>query len=455
MKENKPETNISLIDGIIENLNHKSPFLREDAALALSHVNSEKAINALIKGLSDESEKVRAICARSLMRYGRKYSEKITPLLIDLLYDDNNEVAENAAQTLGIFGDKSALDALLELLANPAPNVRLYSVMALGRIADNSALIPLLKLFKEEKDKKVRATIIVALGNFQNPKLLPVFLKFGFTDPDPRVCASAVEAVTKMSVPPESVVPQIKKFLNSMNGRLLANSCYALYHFNDESYSEAIVKLIKSPEKWHRSSGTYVLGKIGDIESLTALIGISKDPDADVRLSAVKALGKINSTKALTTLIQMLDDTDEPTRIAAYNAILKYTDKFAFWPMVQNLKSPYEIIRFIAVKVLFNIDSPAALLPLFELYFNEKVEDVKNEAERCLTFLLIKHADSVIKEIFSVTAKTENLWPGILDFIFKTEIEHAAKANIFEYASGLNFPKASQKAAQLLEKLKS
>jgi len=440
----------TLADKIIEQLFHKSQFLREEAAYELSFIHSEKAVIALVKGLSDPVARVRCICARSLSKYGWKFTKEVTPKLIEALYDENGEVAQAVAHSLGFMRDKSAIPSLIEILYHENLNTRLYAAMALGRMADESSLKPLLELLQRDHDKKVRSTVLVALGHIASPKTLPLILKYGLNDTDPHVRASAVEAISKLNLPREEVLKHLKGMLNDPNNRVFANTCLAIWKVDEIMAMNHINKLIKSPDKWYRASGSYVLGQIGSNEAVNILLSMKNDAEADVRLNVAKSLGNIKSTKAITAIFDLLDDEDEVVKKTAYDAVLNCSDKSVFWQMIQYLKSPHEVIRYLATVVLCNIDDPKASPFVLEEISKEKNAEVKSELVKYLTLLMARHPVESYKDVFSETQKNAAVAEEGLKMISLLHIDKEVRKTLYESAAKSNFQKVSAEAEKIL-----
>lgn len=443
---------------IIEKLFHKSQFLREEAALELSYINSKKAVFALSRGLCDPVPKVRAICARSVSRYCLNYAELMPDIkdkLLELLYDDYSEAAQNAATALGFIRDKAAVPALLEILSHENPNTRLYAAMALGRMADNTVSGHLIELLKKDDNKKVRATVITSLGFIGEAEFYDTIIKYGFEDKDPHVRASAIEALSKLKIAPDKISGVIKKALVDINNRVIANACIALWKIGDLSAMTYVTKLVKSNDKWYRASASYVLGQIANVEAVNILLSLKNDAEADVRLNAARALGNIKSPKAINALVEMLDDSDEVVKNTAYDAIIKCSDKFAFWPMAQYLKSKYEILRFMASVVLCNIGDPACVPLILETAAIERNKEVKNEILKYLKLFVHNHPLESFKEVFDKKYGNQPAAEEGLKLIENIDITSEIKIKLYTAAAESQFKKVSEAAVNRLNSLQA
>ncbi len=93
---------------------HRDHRKRAAAAWALGCLRAEEALEMLLNALSDEREDV--------------------------------EIKENAAEALGVIGDKRAVNQLIMALKDSNPGVRFSASYALGQVADPRALPELERL---------------------------------------------------------------------------------------------------------------------------------------------------------------------------------------------------------------------------------------------------------------------------------------------------------------------
>jgi quinoprotein glucose dehydrogenase len=86
--------------------------------------------------------------------------------LLAALADADPEVRAQAAKVLGELKEKRAAPVLARLLADPSPRARLFSAIALGRIADPAAVEPLFDLARAagEEDPTLRFGAIAGLA---------------------------------------------------------------------------------------------------------------------------------------------------------------------------------------------------------------------------------------------------------------------------------------------------
>ncbi len=150
-------------------------------------------IEPTIELLSDPDDEVRAM---ALVVAGSFDDPRIIPATISLLKDDDWWLRVTAADTLGRFKDEQATSALVATLEDP--EARWAAVEALGRIGDPRALQPLAKLLADPAPE-VRIEVLLALRNFDHPKILEALRKVASSDPDRVVRGRALEIAEEVA----------------------------------------------------------------------------------------------------------------------------------------------------------------------------------------------------------------------------------------------------------------
>ena len=110
------------------------------AANVLGEVGAQRAFPALVRGLGDPEDEVRAKSASALGRLGD--ARAISFLLEHLLTDPAPFVRVRIACTLGQFGGPEVIDRLVRALGDPAWWVRMRSVEALEQIGSVWRRVP-------------------------------------------------------------------------------------------------------------------------------------------------------------------------------------------------------------------------------------------------------------------------------------------------------------------------
>jgi HEAT repeat protein len=170
---------------------HTDPQVRQYAAYLLGKAKNPRAIQPLVESLADFDKSVReqAMLALSSIgkaavgslaeamkepkwetRYraaealGKIADEKAVKPLIAGLRDSRDHVRYMAAKSLHEIGDSDAVEPLIILLKDENTYVRTMAVHALGALGGKTVKAALTKALESEEDEKVKAAITSALG---------------------------------------------------------------------------------------------------------------------------------------------------------------------------------------------------------------------------------------------------------------------------------------------------
>ncbi len=150
-------------DALIKALKSKKSLHRELAARALEYCGDKKAaVEALSAALNgDPDESVRRAIAGALAKLP---DARAVDALIKGLSDTGDSIRGICASALGNIKDTRATDPLLKVLKDDEkPIVRLQTALALSKIKDPASLEPLKKALDQEKDERVKMAIAGAL----------------------------------------------------------------------------------------------------------------------------------------------------------------------------------------------------------------------------------------------------------------------------------------------------
>lgn len=115
------------------------------------------------------------------------------------LKDKDKDVRRTATLALGDIGDTAAVPALLGVLRDRDAFVRNCAADALGRIGDASAIAALMEALKDE-NKGVRCNAANALGRLGDAFAVPALVD-ALQDEDEYFCKCAVDALGKIGTP--------------------------------------------------------------------------------------------------------------------------------------------------------------------------------------------------------------------------------------------------------------
>jgi len=267
------------------------------AAHALLGINSGKAINALVDGLSSSNdEEVRLLVASVL---GESESNRALESLQDALdprSGNSSQVCAAAARSLGKTGNARCLPLLLATADSPAKNselVRIAAIEALGELGVDEATLLLSRLLcSADNSVELRKAAANALGKLGSEAAARALHQVP-NCPNVEVRTAIFVALSEIASP-----SSLEYFLSALNpGR----------HFSV------------------RRVAAEALGKIGSVLAVPALIDALKpqplteeDEEAmqwidmnHMRKQAALALGCIRSENAVTALLVTLDPSYE------------------------------------------------------------------------------------------------------------------------------------------------
>lgn len=275
--------------------------------------------------------------------------EHITDVLLKHLDDDEADVRESSAISLGRIGAKKAIPALIQRLQDPVAYVRWGAIDALGRLKGAQALDPLIACLND-LDVWNRSHAAEVLGWFNDPKPAP-YLLLALQDSDTNVRAYAADSLGKLKYVPaverliaclddpdehvrwcaamalghirdqRALEPLRKAFLKETDEGVSSWCVWALAQLGDETTFQPLIDYLKSrPKKRWRMAEA--LGDLGNPAAVEPLIEVWADSTSWQRRSIVDALKKLDTPRAVEAFTAMLGESDDPEiRKAAQTAL--------------------------------------------------------------------------------------------------------------------------------------
>ena len=259
---------------------------RDSAAYSLSQMNIPEGVKLLSILLVDEVESIRIKALRGL----ENMASINDPEAVDILHRLTNE------NPYGLWADKlielmkgsKASKKESKLSENLLKNSSLMALAALHsdssklRLAaiekitksklDNNSFEIILERLKLEKDPRVIASAVLALGQSRgSKKLINKTLKYYLDHADERIRANSIEALTRVTIPRERDF-LIEK-LNDVNNRVKGNAIVALWENSKPLCKIALNELVTSSEQNHQLTAVYCIGELADWK----LASISED----------------------------------------------------------------------------------------------------------------------------------------------------------------------------------
>ena len=188
------------IPHLIEFLDNKEPSVRASAAVYLGQFKDQRATDALIRHLGDNTGWAVECLAGALAEIGD--AKSMAPLL--RMVKDQKEEKTKRILVAGVLAGKGrdeGIKFLVPLLKSHDPYDRAFAADKLGGSHNNVVMIPLLILLTD-KNSAVRAEAVRSLGELHDPRAIQAVNKL-LNDSDPRVRHYALEALHELHAKPQ------------------------------------------------------------------------------------------------------------------------------------------------------------------------------------------------------------------------------------------------------------
>jgi serine/threonine protein kinase/WD40 repeat protein/HEAT repeat protein len=279
-----------------------------------------EAVNALLVPLFDTDNTVRRQAAQSLEKLGDKSA---VPALVKRVADDlfhgedllNPEIIGSkspALKALQVLGPERVSEALIGALHSKTEGVRIWACPRLAAQKDKASAAALGEALAKDAKPDVRMAAAVALSTVRPPAVTPLVQALG--DEDNGVRREAAKSLRKMADPatnrPEVIkavadgaVPALIKRVaddrwhgeDALNPDVIGSKAPALTLLRElapDHVTEALKAALQSKTEEVRVFACRHLAKQKDKESLEALTASLKDPSAAVRSAATKAISE-------------------------------------------------------------------------------------------------------------------------------------------------------------------
>lgn len=386
----------------------------------LSWLDDPAVARALARLLGEPTTRDEIV--ETLVRQGRR----MTPWLLRLLDDEDEEIRQAAVMTLGRIGDSRAVPALIDLL-DADPKLIPVVAGALAKIGNLDAFEALLAHIGHP-NRAVRQSIVGALNSLGHPQMaqrIAVLLEdddphvreaavqiagyFGYEecaeqliahcyDPDESVRCAALEHLPLLDDP--RALGILRRALGAESARERAAAVYGLTQLDSAQAIPYLAQALEDADQWvrffaargagylaspelfesllhHAQADPAIpvrleaigaLGRIGGPRAIAALTPFTEAPEPDIARVAVEALGKIGLPEALPPLLSALQATRGERRIAVIEALSRHTEPqvvAALQWVAATDQTPYVIDA--AITTLAQIGTGPAIAALIEL----------------------------------------------------------------------------------------
>lgn len=389
--------------GVLQN---ESPTLRKQGALALGRLGEEWIVGPLVAALVDDEWQVRKQIVWAL---GRSGDQRVIPPLISALRDSSREVAQEAARSLTLLGQRS-IRSLLVALEDEREEVRELSATALAGIGEE-AIAPVLEaLTNEKRSLRLREGAADVLAQLRDARTIPTLIKvlseargewrkavaralgeIGAPAIEPLIAAlpqqdveTALALADALSRIGQAAIAPLISALDGESPEVRSAATKALQRIGAPAVPALTQAL--ADKRWHvRRRAAQILPTIGDDLLVGPLVTALEDEDKGVRSKAARALAEMGDERAVESLIKALrTDSDGSVRRESAKALGSLKDARSVEPLIETLNdAQLRRTAGIALEHLGEI----AVVPLISFLHNSDPGEARDAATLVLSKL--------------------------------------------------------------------
>jgi HEAT repeat protein len=351
---------------------------------------------------------------------GKKYSEKITLHLANILtLDTNPYVIQKAAACLGKIKSDLALQKLIDVMKHENPHVRKEAALTLGRIKSELAVQKLIEA--SDENPQVKQAVATALGTKKSENKIQKLVE-ALENDDSQVRQKAATALGKIKA--KEATEELVSALSDKDRKVRRKAVSALGEIKAQNTEKQLIEALDDESKQVRRKAAASLGKMRAKNAVKKLIESLDDEDSKVRRKVAFALGEIKSREAVTKLIEVLDDDNPQVRRVATTAIGKIRAKEAGEKLIEMLDDKDSHVRREAAIALGKIEAENAVMKLIRALGDED-QEVKRVAAASLG--RIKSDDTMQKLIEALDDKNPQVRRGAAAGLGEIKAEKSIK----------------------------
>ena len=299
----------------------------------------------------------------TVMAFGKIGDEQAVDVLIQELNHEDYEVRYYAAEALGEIGSKQTVDALIQMLKDEDRNVGRVAAEALGKIGGEQVVDALIQMLKDKYSCSVRWPAAEALGEIGGEQVVDVLIQT-LKDEDSFVRRSAAGALGKIGS--EQVVDVLIQMLKDEDRFVRWRAAEASGKIGSEQAVDVLIQTFKDEDRIVRWQAALALGEIGSEQAIDVLIRTLRDENNSIRYYAAESLGRIGNEQAIDVLIQALKDEDRKIRSLAAEVLGKIDSQQSVGILIKALRDEDSFVRYYAAMSLGRIGSEQATDALIE-----------------------------------------------------------------------------------------
>lgn len=318
------------------------PQVRYSAALALGNLGQtaperEAIVLPLLQGTTDENSEVRDASLIALSRIGTQDS-RVIPALVASMEDVDGAVRDTGAEVLASWASQEpeALRGLVVTLKQgkklEARSVAAYGMGKMGK--HGSLAVPsLIDALTDEKEARVRASVIIALGRIggqANNALIAPALVQALADKEPGIRQMARNWLVSLSKTNEYVVPALLEGLQAAKPAMRRQSAFILQRVptDIDPLIPPLITCLKDSQASVRRQAALTLGRLSppNAHLFSELVAAFAQGSPQVRHAAALALQQ-QELPALAAILPLLGHAEPEVRWEAWQLAVSLSVK--------------------------------------------------------------------------------------------------------------------------------
>jgi HEAT repeat protein len=341
------------------------PTVQTEAAAAIMAIG-RAAVSPLMNSLLSGERAARLAAAELLGRLGDR---RAVPALCDLLAEADAELVSTAAAALATLGDSRALESLLALFGHEHAAVRQAAVAGVNATGAGAAE-PRIRQRLSDADARVRESAVRVAGYFGFDTCLAGILA-ALDDPHEDVRRAAIEQLPVLDHPQAHA--RLAAALAEETPRNRAAAAHAARSADDRLLDGTLVAALGDPDPWVRYFAAGSLGERRNAAAAAALASLAaSDPAPHVRIAAMQAVGAVDPDAAVPLAERLLREGDDDVACAGLTVLARARSRHVEELFEQAIRSASLSIRRCAIDAL---SSRRTLPAVHALAFGARMTD--------------------------------------------------------------------------------
>lgn len=356
------------LDILCDTLQDDNPATRRRAVTALGHIDDRRAIDALFATLhSDGSLDVIKEAALSLGRIGNL----ATIPALDNAFETAPRVSEAIGQALHLIGQKNpeaiqpVIDGYAERLRSDNDSTKRQAVFRLWYINLPAAVSALTEALNDPAaDERFQYMVIEVLKRMQAKQASPALEQMLITTSG----SIRLRVVSALKILRErTALPRLIALLDHPDWKVRRYTAHILGIRKARTAIPRLIELLDDGRALVRAEAAIALGRLDVVEAVDRIMALLDDRVEKVRLAAIYAMGRIGRPdRVIDTLADLLGHEDDPVKLEAVRAFRQIGDARVVDRLIPLLKSDDRRIRYNTLKTLGKIGDRRAVPALLD-----------------------------------------------------------------------------------------